>query len=358
MHIRDHSIFKRALRPLQKIMPLQKIIDNFPDELFFSKGNITRGLIPNKIHFIWLGGPIPPVYLRSIALLAKAAKKSRFEITLWVNKQSNYVKTSVNEEINIPNLKIRNIHELDEKMINDEFYQDNKRKKFWEFIEREMVGFRNLSAASDFLRFEILRQEGGYYYDTDIIFNIDHTSSLKADYASYGVKTHMDINFNCKGNKIFINGIGDTNGDIIGILPNHPLLKMALNKMIEYHQEFDKKPFLKNKNFGKDASMMDAKRSPYQSTGFNYRREYTIEAGPNVWKSVLTNFLSYKTCDKYDYNSLRIYPENRFVSEASQKKEISGIKITTKCDNTWLKKQNKTEQKAFEAEALLSPRFF
>ncbi len=136
--------------------------------------------IPRKIHFIWLGGPIPEHYLRSIAGLAKLAKKDGYEINLWVDNEKNYAKTADQCNISIPNLNIRNIRsELYEKQNNDPFYQNDSSdfalqlitaKRFQISVERELIGFHNFAAASDLLRLEILRQEGGWYFDTDTEF--------------------------------------------------------------------------------------------------------------------------------------------------------------------------------------------
>ncbi len=117
--------------------------------------------LPSKIHFVWVGGPIRAQYLRTIMDVAAVALKSGFEVNLWVDNEMNYIKTSTQEGIDIPNLRIRNIHELEEGMRNDPFYEGDRYKKFWEYANRERVGFRNLAAAADFFRFEILRQEVG-----------------------------------------------------------------------------------------------------------------------------------------------------------------------------------------------------
>lgn len=126
---------------------------------------------PRIINFIWLGGPIPTNYLNTINAVATAAKRSGFEVNLWVDKEENYIKTSVATGINPANLQVRNITELLDNMKQDPFYQHEDRfEKFKEVIGREMVGFKNLAAAADLLRYEILRQKGGYYFDVDSEF--------------------------------------------------------------------------------------------------------------------------------------------------------------------------------------------
>ncbi len=53
---------------------------------------MLKGKVPKKIHFIWLGSPIPQKYLFSISELSSVAKRSGFTINLWVDKESNYWK--------------------------------------------------------------------------------------------------------------------------------------------------------------------------------------------------------------------------------------------------------------------------
>lgn len=147
---------------------------------------------PQKIHFIWLGGPIYPKYLKSIQGVAELAKIDGYEINLWVDNERNYYKTADQEQIHIPNLRIRKIREeLYANQIHDPFYLGNdpdfsikkdeatnddeekpgdRSKHFQSYVERELVGFKNFAAAADLLRLEILRQEGGWYFDTDTYF--------------------------------------------------------------------------------------------------------------------------------------------------------------------------------------------
>lgn len=185
--------------------------------------------IPNKIHFVWLGGPIPKEYLASIKKLATIAKKSNFEINLWVDHKRNYLITAVKEEIEVPYLRLRHINELADNMEKDDFYKTypNKAKQYQSYIMREMIGLYNLGAASDLLRYEIERQEGGYYFDTDTKF--DDTPLLRADTPKYG--------FLCAGtyskNSLAQFFLGN---DMFASVKNHELLrKLIYNIMITYN---------------------------------------------------------------------------------------------------------------------------
>lgn len=86
-----------------------------------SKSEYELRTLPSKIHFVWVGGPIRAQYLRTIMDVAAVALKSGFEVNLWVDNEMNYIKTSTQEGIDIPNLRIRNVHELEEGMRNAPF---------------------------------------------------------------------------------------------------------------------------------------------------------------------------------------------------------------------------------------------
>ncbi|OGT52483.1 MAG: hypothetical protein A3E84_03130 [Gammaproteobacteria bacterium RIFCSPHIGHO2_12_FULL_42_13] len=147
-----------------------------------------------------MGGPIPERYLLEIKKLAEVAKRSGFEINLWVdNERRNYVQPLVLAELSIPHLQIRNISELYENMDHEAFYQGDegrRRKiKLQTNIGREMEGFKNLAAASDLLRLEILRQFGGYYFDTDTRFYVTPTSIMVPDHAAAGFVIHAGLHW-------------------------------------------------------------------------------------------------------------------------------------------------------------------
>lgn len=144
-----------------------------------------KTLFLKKSILFGVGGPIFPEYLKSLQGVAEAAKRSGYEINLWVYHEKDYYHTAAKEEITIPNLRLRKIkEELLIPMRSDAFYlgkdpsfplekdeiQGERAKLFQQCVEREMVGYKNLAAASDFLRYEILRAEGGYYFDTDTYF--------------------------------------------------------------------------------------------------------------------------------------------------------------------------------------------
>ncbi|WP_028387829.1 TcdA/TcdB catalytic glycosyltransferase domain-containing protein [Legionella fairfieldensis] len=141
--------------------------------------------IPKTLHVVWVGGPIYPEYLKSLQRVVEAAKRGGYQVNLWLDDEKNYFKTAVKEQLHIPNLRLRDIkNELLAPLSKDPFYQGqdsgfplkpeekpgDRAKLFQHNIERELIGFKNFAAASDLIRYEILRKEGGWYFDTDTYF--------------------------------------------------------------------------------------------------------------------------------------------------------------------------------------------
>ncbi|KTD82222.1 TcdA/TcdB catalytic glycosyltransferase domain-containing protein [Legionella waltersii] len=311
--------------------------------------------VPPKIHFVWVGGPIREKYLRTIMDVAMVAKRSGFEINLWVDNDMNYVKTSAQEGIDIPNLRIRNVHELEVQMQNDPFYEGDRYKKFWEYVNRERVGFRNLAAAADFFRFEILRQEGGYYFDTDIVFCLDENSRFVADEIPFGVKAHVDLHTGVYESSCVVSAIGDVNNDIIAAVPYHEVMEGAIQFAMEQHEMYDTTPMQGNfrKKFGAYSNIMDAKRIPYQSgEPINLRRAQTIQAGPGALRDAMQTYVTSISADDFStLNTLKV-GDSRSSVVSESKKPIMGVEIISKCDKTWLMHKRKAQQKAFDTDSI------
>ncbi|HHT9951436.1 TPA: TcdA/TcdB catalytic glycosyltransferase domain-containing protein [Legionella pneumophila] len=325
--------------------------------------------LPSKIHFVWVGGPIRAQYLRTIMDVAAVALKSGFEVNLWVDNEMNYIKTSTQEGIDIPNLRIRNIHELEEGMRNDPFYEGDRYKKFWEYANRERVGFRNLAAAADFFRFEILRQEGGYYFDTDIVFYLDENSQFVADEVAFGIKAHVDLHTGSwkdpRGGghtTHHVNTLGDVNNDIIAAIPDHEVMEDAILNAMQRHEEYDSSPLPQEslkKRFGPYGNLMDAKRTPYQLEGpMDFRKYQTIAAGPGALQEALRDYMEgVEVEDSSLLVTLKVGNESSRVANDKDKKPIMGIEVVSKCDKTWLTKTSKAKkrkarQKAFDTDSL------
>lgn len=113
------------------------------------------------MHFIWVGGPIPDDYSRNIQQWQE--QNPEYEVNLWID-------TGATKEDQIPNAlqsaeatgaRVRNLADSDKNLLNG--------AKNARFYNEEVVGQNaNYAAASDILRLEILKREGGIYVDTDL----------------------------------------------------------------------------------------------------------------------------------------------------------------------------------------------
>lgn len=124
----------------------------------------------NAIHFIWIGGKIKADYLKNIKECAAKAKIDNYVVSLWVDHPNNYWQTAMREDNEIPGLQIRHINDLLPGIKKD--YDESTAKSIVDFIRREMVGRKNLAAASDLLRCIVLQQDKGFYFDTDLSFTV------------------------------------------------------------------------------------------------------------------------------------------------------------------------------------------
>ncbi|MFZ0218909.1 MAG: glycosyltransferase [Candidatus Aquirickettsiella sp.] len=148
--------------------------------------------------------------------------------------------------------QIRNIDELADKMQEDSFYLENNLNEvankttvspffkennifngFWQCVKREMIGLKNLAAASDLLRYAILYQEGGYYFDTDTKFHLTPESILCSENNILGFKVQGAYAIE---NDIFSFGGGN---DLIAALPKHPILKQVIKDLLHAYNKGD-----------------------------------------------------------------------------------------------------------------------
>lgn len=370
--------------------------------------------IPKKIHFIWLGGAIPFKYLQSIIGLVRVAKNSGFEVNLWVDDEKNYRKTAeefkkglgagleaTNETLDkMLGIKVRNIDELKNRMEGenaDPLYKgtdvnfplppgENLPKSFWQYVNLERIGSKNLSAASDLLRFEILRQEGGYYVDTDTEFptinppmipdflytesqepidekmmrqyidylkkNSEFTKDSKKKLLSnklleecpmFGIKANIEPKFGMSSNKVVVSDWGG-NSDLIGAIPSHEVISNAIVIALRKYKELEKLfPDSQKEYLGfyarRAATAMDIKRYPYYEADsiLNFRRNKTIDIGPASLIQAIEKFW-----DKQDDHSLNAYKSLQIQEDSLETKTvIFGVEAISKFDNTWLKFKKK-----------------
>lgn len=222
--------------------------------------------IPSELHFIWLGSPLPKKYLITLLQLIPIARRSGFKINLWVDHLSNYYQSVDNYmpdlELSAQSsfLQIRELGELKHEMKSHEFFLEknnhnlvendikagaftrsqDRYSDFWQCVDREMIGAKNLAAASDLLRYAILYLKGGYYFDTDTKFNffniirdqnrkwliqsvlLDEKYKLCADQFALGFSSVWGQN------------------DIIAALPEHPILEITIESALYAFNDYDK----------------------------------------------------------------------------------------------------------------------
>ncbi len=122
--------------------------------------------------------------------------------------------------------------EIGRKWLDDKFYKENpgRLKDFENIVGREMVGSKNLAAASDLLRYEILRQFGGYYFDTDTKFNFDNVTKFETARPPHGFLAAGQVS----SDKVFTGG-----NDIIAAVPGHPIFEKAILGAIRMYKLLD-----------------------------------------------------------------------------------------------------------------------
>ncbi|STX27932.1 glycosyltransferase [Legionella beliardensis] len=329
-----------------------------------------KQVLPKIVHFIWVGGPIPADDLRFIHQISAIAKKSGFEVNLWVDNEMNYHKTAKLEDITIPNLKLRNVSELDEKIAQDPFFaEDSRQKKLAKSISREEVGFKNLAAAADLYRYVILRYFGGYYIDTDTRLKSNEKAEherlsgkeklsntakfgvseleMIPDQAEFGIK----VNGNFKIFKARVKSESEEptirsvsmggNNDVIGVMPMHEVIDNALLAALQEYEKLDstkieKEPYpaLYNPQISrKETTSMDAKRFPFgeQAEGKLNRRTLTIQtSGPSILFSSLQKF----------WEKLKDKRVKTVEGLSFNKKDVANLPIEFKSELRWLQKKS------------------
>lgn len=325
----------------------------------------------------------------------------------------NYHKTSIAEEIIIPELKLRNINELTGKMENDSFYKNNNKfRRFMTLLWQELIGFHNRAAAADLLRYEILRQEGGYYFDTDTIFILTGEEKLEPDVLPLGFTMNgyipnpprnaeeIDINKFDKMLIIIIN-------DIIASLPNHPAIENTIEICLDRYErvlntstkqkgsiDFDSlnpseitsldiylAPYetIQNLNSGEkmveeksektptvNPTMLDMKRhpvgifstNPLFKEGESTRTHLTLEiTGPMALDLGFRKFFNSKELPnlpnaKFDQTELVSCLVNYSAEAKVSGMKLMGIQVRSHSDMTWKGKKSSEKQKSFDTSDL------
>lgn len=256
--------------------------------------------IPPIINFIWVGGPIPKEYLISINQIAALAKKSGFEVNIWVDKESNIWSTAKKHDLPIaPVVELKTLLELSQLMRDEAFFQQKlsvlfPEEKFTQsnqtlqqaletIINREMVGSSNLAAAADVIRYIFLLIKGGYYIDADTIFHdIHRTSGLIPNVTKHGILISGDIQ-------------REVNNDMLAVIPNHAVIKDILFTLIKKYHVLDK-PLSQHDKPTYTPDLMDKKREKKEYSPKNLhlpnRFSLTIKtSGPGLLIQAVDKFV-------------------------------------------------------------------
>lgn len=341
--------------------------------MFTDRGFVleSKDELPRKFHYIWVGGDIPKEYLIAMQRLSLVAEENKFEVNLWVDNEKNFINTIraiTKDSILMPKSKkmlgihVRNINELPDRLQKETglFKSNRYLRKYIEFINREMIGNKNLAAASDLLRYAILYLEGGYYADTDTLFLLDKTSKLLArksipemkDAPLYGFRSRITFeNFLKNGYSSFTTGINGSN-DLIAAMAKHPVLRNAVNFSIENCIELDdKNQFNETKkstldfSLDESATLMDAKRYPVSYAGNNNkydvygRMKLTLEStGPALLvKSITKHFATIIQIDENKAYAHNLISENKERSYY----RFAGIPAHIQSHLSWIKTRKK-----------------
>lgn len=135
--------------------------------------NLIQPSIPKKIHYVWVGGPVPENIQKNIKDWQK--KMPDYQIKRWDERNCN---------------------------VNDNpFVREAYQKKEWRFV-------------SDWCRLKALDKEGGIYLDTDMKINRSFISLLTEDLVLTNERK------------------GRLSAGIIGVVKDHPFIK----KIIDYYR--------------------------------------------------------------------------------------------------------------------------
>jgi len=116
-------------------------------------------LLPNTLHFIWIGPKIKTEYLTNIATIAEV--NPEYLVKVWTDQPDSF--SGLSASIKIESVE-RLIAAMPEKL-REYFYHEIQAQGYAD-PEKQLAP--NYAAASDLLRIQALKLDGGIYLDTDI----------------------------------------------------------------------------------------------------------------------------------------------------------------------------------------------
>lgn len=296
-----------------------------------AKNNET---IDNRLHFVWIGKPIPLKYLTHIFEFFIRAYPVGIDTYLWVDKEISFykaidanvkafiyddkqgflpAKNSVHNYFSDAKSLMKRIHLKKIDDLNREtkayYQQKNQWRSVNEVCRREIIGLGNYAAEVDLERLKILHQYGGIYMDCDNKPAIQGLST--EDRVLNSEKSWLRLPELAQS---FAMGVVSAdhqiamNNNLIFSCKKHPLLEAMIDGLLQAYSLLDKK-IADRKTIGGISffrSYMDLKRSfeeglplhgaRWQSPDtvpetISYRLELTCEtSGPVLGKNMMKKF--------------------------------------------------------------------
>ncbi len=191
-------------------------------------------LVPKKVHFVWMGKRIPQKYIDNIRSFI--IRNPDYEFNLWLDRPMNYeLSLALLDAGQLP-LRTRSFQET----------LPHLPPLLQSYFERERNGvFPNFAAASDIIRIQILIDEGGVYFDTDVFmeekFN-DSISSLGNIYAPFGFLFNVETKNQTpeppkgKNSATGLPKISGWNNNVLAAVKDSYFLNQIQQKMIFLHK--------------------------------------------------------------------------------------------------------------------------
>ena len=152
--------------------------------------------VPERLHFIWIGSQIPLKYIKNIESFRTQNKQ--YEIYVWVDRNSS-LQMLQNQSFHVQKIQTS-------LLINREIYEQET----------------NYGAKSDILRYELVFQYGGIYFDIDSV-------ALKP----------LDGNFR-KAFVIFSPGYKNLSNAVFGFAKKSSFLHFVLKSLPSHYKAFRK----------------------------------------------------------------------------------------------------------------------
>lgn len=266
--------------------------------------------LPKIIHFIWAGGSKQMGQDNKQRVLAWAKKHPDFKIFIWVDYKSARGDTDAEKQQKVDE-HFEDIKKGSNNIIIKDVYMDLFSESFYAnvlvytFFKHEIDKLRpNYGMSSDMLRYSLLYNFGGAYFDSDIS---PGTKKLDEEVA-FGSQPYHGLwaddnsqNSECVGNDAFIS------------TPENPVIKYILDKALEnYKKQWF---FLNTQQLQAYAPRNIFKAFPDACDSFQFIRDYTPWiTGPRVVGEVLSgdnNDLFLQQRDALDKDKSKLKPEYR-----------------------------------------------